>query len=84
MPTKCDVCDSDRYTEDDPLVYGCQRRPSDPMEMCSTIAGHAKCFRVEVDKMKPSKDGGFATAKQWNDWIESEEALRDGIVFLSL
>lgn len=80
----CDQCDGTEYTEENPRVFMCQRRPSDPSEMCSVLAGHKNCYRITDPLPQISESGGIATAEQWNDWIESPEAQKMGFIFLSL
>jgi hypothetical protein len=85
MGRECDNCGQDDYTADNPRVFVCQPRPSDPAEMCCTVAGHKGCFTSFGDTL-PSidKSGGTATADQWNDWIESDEARKAGFMWISL
>lgn len=80
----CDVCRKSNYTTDNPMVEYRQQRPSDKSDMCCTMAGHMKCLGTNnIANLKASEYGGNATRQQWNDWIESKEAMKAGFLFLS-
>lgn len=80
--SKCDSCGESAYTADNPFVEYRQPRPSDPSDMCCTLAGHFRCFSpVSASLPQISADGGVATPAQWREWIEGEGALL-GFAFL--
>lgn len=79
---KCDACRSSVYTEDNPFVEIRQRRPSDPTEIACTIAGHKDCMPIKGDLPDIASSGGVATPKQWQEYIESPEAMLNGHLFL--
>jgi hypothetical protein len=81
---KCDQCDGDKYTDDNPFVEFRQQRPSDHAEMTCVLAGHARCYRIEVASLPQISDtGGQATPAQWEAWIESTEARAAGYLWLT-
>ena len=57
-------------------------RPSDPSDL-SCIMLICEICAAEGGGTSVSADGGQATAIQWNEWIETDEAARAGIFFLS-
>lgn len=83
-PRDCDQCQKQGYTVDNPRVFVCTQRPSDPAEMCCIMAGHANCLARGVTLPSIGTTGGTATGEQWETWIESPEAMNTGYCFLSL
>lgn len=79
----CDRCDGTEYTDENPFVLYRQRRPSDPSDMCCTLAGHKNCIAEGTTLPSISTSGGVATAEQWEEWIESPEAAKAGFCFIS-
>lgn len=67
----CDDCAEDNYTEANPFVEIRVPRPSDPSDLCCIMGGHSNCFP------------GNKTPAQWDDYIESAEAMRNGHMFLT-
>jgi len=84
MARDCDACDGNHYTEANPRVFGCQPRPSDKSEIVCTIAGHKDCFAPNETLPAIDAGSGWATASQWNDYIESAAAYKAGHLFLTL
>lgn len=90
MGKACDVCDGDVYTPENPRVMLCQRRPSDPSDLCCTMAGHWWCFgtpgRAYVPFLPTVANGGdqaLATGDDLERWIEGPDAKALGYVFLT-
>lgn len=82
MSRKCDICENDTYCDENPRVFLCQPRPSDPSEMVCTLAGHSRC--ITTSELECTPDGGIHTANAWGEWIESPQARIAGILFLTL
>ncbi len=81
----CDFCGSEDYTKDNPFVHVTLARPSDPSELCSVMAGHAKCAGHDhTAPFKATKGQAIGTTKQLNDYIESDEARNNGHHFLTI
>jgi hypothetical protein len=72
----CDICNTNQYTEANPFVEVRTPRPSDPSDMCCILAGHLDCFGGQVGETVNTPDG-------WADWIESEDAARQGYMWLT-
>jgi hypothetical protein len=73
---ECDRCHDSEYTPENPFVEYRQKRPSDPTDMCCTLAGHLQCFSQQSALALPiiGNDSGVATPEQWQTWIEGEGA----------
>ena len=70
MTWTCDVCDAPIEGE---LFEARTPRPSDPSDMCCVMVACAE----HADEI------GAKPASYWNEWIESDDAIRRGFVFLS-
>jgi hypothetical protein len=81
---ECDNCNSPHYTAENPRVFLCQQRPSDPSEMVCTLAGHKDCFVSGGELPQITATSAVGTAAQLEAWIESPEAGKAGFVFLTL
>lgn len=84
MGRECDHCNGLNYTPDNPRVFCCVPRPSDPSEMCCVLAGHKNCLARDQPVPSICESGGVATGDQWEEWIESPDAMSKGFAFLSL
>lgn len=68
---ECDGCGATEYTEDNPFVEHRVPRLSDPSDLACIIAGCLSCLP------------GGKTPDEWTDYIESDEAMHNGHMFLT-
>lgn len=78
MTRECDLCQMpiDRRAS---LVEIRTIRPSDPSDLCCILWSCRGC----TPESHTSVTGGSATAAEWDDFIESDEARASGLCFLS-
>lgn len=67
----CDGCGRTEYGGGVKFVEFRRPRPSDPSDLCCTMAGCSDCFP------------GCKTPEEWEDYIESPEAYALGYLFLT-
>lgn len=91
FPT-CDICKGNLFPLHDPFVKHCQRRPSDPLDMCCTMWGHWQCFTNPGSAYKPKlpragspigANGALATPTDLEAWIDSIDALAHGYQYIT-
>lgn len=71
---KCDYCDR-VLSEDEDVMEVRRPRPSDPHDMCCVLSGCKDCF--------PYSKNTCMTGAQWEQYIESDEAVENGHIWLS-
>lgn len=78
---ECDGCGTTEYSHLNPFVEIRVPRPSDRSDLCCIMAGCSRCFPPH--ELGTAVAGGSATPEQWEDYIESPEAMKAGFMFLT-
>lgn len=89
MTKSCDFCGTSEYTNENPFVRLCQRRPSDKSDMCCVMWGHWRCtgnsgpYVAQLPTMEHDLGYAVATYTDLETWIESETAQKLGYLFIT-
>lgn len=89
MALECDVCDGTEYTQENPHVRYCVRRPSDKSDMCCTMWGHWNCLGGKgpyvpiLPTVAQPGNSAVATYADLERWIETPDARKNGFIFIT-